>query len=107
MTDPNITAQELSHLLEKQEDVFLLDVRSEEEFEFCKIVDSVNIPLTILVQNLQKIDQDRLVVTICHHGHRSFKAMMILQELGIHNVKNLKGGIDAWSTNIDPTVKRY
>lgn len=98
---------DLSELLESDHSVFLLDVREEEEFDFCKIIGSVNIPLINLVQNLQKIDQDKLVVTICHHGHRSLKAAMTLKDLGFCDVRNLKGGIDAWSTNIDPEVKRY
>ena len=107
MTDLTIDVQELYEMMEKGEKVLLLDVREENEFQFCKISGSLNVPLTLLVQSLDKVDTGQFVVTVCHHGHRSLKAALILKEFGVQNVKSLSGGVDAWSTHIDPTVKRY
>lgn len=107
MLSADITPHELSELIEQGQEIFMLDVRDPSEFEFCQILGSINIPLTNLMQDLHKIDQNLPIVTICHHGYRSNQAAYILRENGFCNVANLKGGIDAWSQNIDPTVKRY
>ena len=103
----DITSFELSELLEKGESLFLLDIREPCEFELAQIPGSVNVPLTDLVQNLQKLQHSLPIVTICHYGYRSQQAAFILKEHGFIQVVNLKGGIDAWSQHIDPTVKRY
>lgn len=113
MEDLTITAQELQALLNaekegtEKEKILLLDVRREDEFNFCKISGSVNVPLTLLMESLHKIDQDRPIITVCHHGVRSMKAAIMLKELGFSQVKSLHGGIDTWSKDIDSFIQRY
>jgi rhodanese-related sulfurtransferase len=46
-------------------------------------------------------------VTHCHHGARSLKALEILKAAGFSKVRSLRGGIDAWAVNVDPTLPRY
>ncbi len=102
-----ITSEELFDLLQKNSDVVLIDVREEDEFNLCKINGSINLPLRHLVQNLQKIEQEKPLVTICHHGVRSMQAAILLKEYGFNNVASLKGGLDNWATTVDLTMPRY
>lgn len=107
LLETEIDTKDLKKFLDEKEKVFLLDVRTHEENNICQIVDSVNVPLTNLSQNLDKIPKDFLVVTICHHGIRSLKAAMILKQNGYDNVLSLEGGIHAWALHIEPTMSKY
>ncbi len=102
-----LNPQELKTLMDSGEKILLLDVRESDEYNFCKIFGSFNFPLTTLLQNLDKIDSNMPIVTICHHGIRSMKALMILKENGFENIASLRGGVEAWALAIDPTMKRY
>ena len=87
----------------------LLDVRTPEEFEKARIEGARLVPLAELPARLGELDEwrDRPVVVHCHHGGRSAKACEILQEAGFAEVRNLSGGIEAWSLTVDPAVARY
>ncbi len=104
-----ITTIELRKKLIAREKVFLLDVRDEYEASIASIGGTL-IPLNSLPERVHEIPgtkQDELVV-YCHVGGRSFYAVEYLRDHhGYTNVKNLIGGIDAWSLEIDPEVKRY
>jgi rhodanese-related sulfurtransferase len=91
----------------------LLDVREPWEFELARIADSINIPMSTLggrveeVRALQETAADAPVVVICHHGSRSMHCAQFLSSQGLDKLINLSGGIDAWSTRVDPAVPRY
>ena len=86
---------------------FLLDVREPHEHDTCRIEGSTLIPMSGLRERLAEIPKDREVVVHCHHGGRSAQVAGYLLQNGWTDVKNLAGGIDAWSTDIDPKVPRY
>ena len=65
------------------------------------------IPLNRLPERLAELDSSREIVLHCHHGQRSMRALEMLRRSGFRKLKNLRGGIDAWSTEVDPTVPRY
>ena len=90
----------------------LLDVREPWEFETARIGRSVNIPMSTLVARMDEVralqpSADTPVVVICHHGMRSMQCARYLASQGVERLINLTGGIDAWSTQIDPTVPSY
>ena len=102
-----ITVRELKDRLDKGDKVFLLDVREPHEYSLAKIEGSVLIPLGELPTSLEKLNQDAEIVALCKMGMRSADAVMFLLQQGFSNVKNLIGGIDAWSVEIDQSVPRY
>jgi adenylyltransferase/sulfurtransferase len=102
-----ITVRELKDRLDKGDKIFLLDVREPWEYSMAKIEGSELIPLGTLPQSLDKIDKDAEIVAYCHHGMRSADAAGFLLQQGYPKVKNLVGGIDAWSIQVDPNVPRY
>jgi adenylyltransferase/sulfurtransferase len=102
-----ITPRELKERLDKGEKIFLLDVREPWEHSLAKIDGSVLIPLGTIPQSLDKLDHDAEIVAYCHHGMRSGDAAAFLLQQGFKDVKNLIGGIDAWSIQVDPNVPRY
>ena len=104
---PTITPRELKDQLGKGEKVFLLDVREPWEYALAKLEGSQLIPLGTLPQSLGKLDRNAEIVAYCHHGMRSADAVGFLLQQGFPQVKNLVGGIDAWSVQVDPTVPRY
>ena len=103
----SITPQELKGRLDKGDKIFLLDVREDWEYSLAKLEGSVLVPLGTLPQSLGKIDRDAEIVAYCHHGMRSADATDLLLQQGFPNVKNLVGGIDAWSVQVDASVPRY
>lgn len=102
-----ITPRELKDRLDKGDKLFILDVREPWEYSMAKIEGSVLIPLGTLPQSLDKLDRNTEIVAHCHHGMRSTDAVGFLLQQGFANVKNLVGGIDAWSIQVDSTVPRY
>ena len=104
---PTITPSELKDKLKSGEKVLLLDVREPWEYALAKLEGSQLIPLGTLPQSLGKLDRNAEIVAYCHHGMRSADAVGFLLQQGFPQVKNLVGGIDAWSVQVDPTVPRY
>ena len=102
-----ITVRELKDRLDKGEQVFLLDVREPHEFSMARIEGSTLIPLGTLPNSLNQLDPADEIVALCHKGMRSADAVGFLLQQGFSNVKNLVGGIEAWSVEIDPSVPRY
>ncbi len=102
-----ITVRELKTRLDNKEPVFLLDVREPHEYALAKLDGSVLIPLGELPNSLSQLDQNAEIVAYCHKGMRSADAVGFLLQQGFANVKNLIGGIEAWSIEIDQSVPRY
>ncbi len=102
-----ITVRALKDRLDKGDKVFLLDVREPHEFSMAKIEGSTLIPLGTLPQSLNQLDPTDEIVALCHKGMRSADAVGFLLQQGFSDVKNLIGGIEAWSVEIDHSVPRY
>jgi adenylyltransferase/sulfurtransferase len=101
------TVEELKTRLDRQERVFILDVRNPEEYQICRIPGSTLIPLPDLPNRLRELDPDREMVVHCKSGLRSAKAVAFLREQGFRKLKNLKGGILAWADKVDPSMPKY
>ena len=103
---PEITVTELKQKMDSGEDVNVLDVREPHEYEVANIGVKL-IPLGELPQRLAELDQSENFAIHCKSGARSAKAVKLLQDAGFENVYNVKGGITAWSEEIDPSVPKY
>jgi adenylyltransferase/sulfurtransferase len=102
-----ITGPQLKARWDRGDRPFLLDVRNPEEWEICRLPGATLIPLPDLPNRMGELDPNREIVIQCKVGGRSAKAVDFLRQRGFKNVKNLVGGIDAWSVNVDPSVPRY
>jgi sulfur-carrier protein adenylyltransferase/sulfurtransferase len=104
-----ISAQELVRELQKANPPLLLDVREPEEHELVALPDSRLIPLGQILDRAGEIDawKDKEIVVYCHHGIRSLHAIARLSSLGFTELRNLSGGIDAWSREVDASIRRY
>lgn len=85
----------------------LLDVREPWEFELAHIAGAQHIPMREIPQRVDEIDRSHPTVVICHHGVRSLQVVAFLERMGYNNLHNLTGGIDAWSREVDPSVRVY
>lgn len=103
----SILPKELKARIDKGDKLVLLDVREPWENSLAKLDGSILIPLGTLPQSLSKLDKNTEIIAYCHHGMRSADATGFLLQQGFPNVKNLVGGIDAWSIQVDGTVPRY
>jgi len=102
-----IDARELKAMQDRGEDFVLVDVREPHEFEIARIPGARLIPLGSLPARVSELDTSRTVVLQCHHGQRSMRALEFLHQAGFRKLKNLRGGIEAWSRHVDPGVPRY
>ena len=101
-----VSARGAKELVDKGE-VALLDVRNPEEWQITHLEGAKFIPLDDLLGRANELDSAQPYVVYCHHGTRSAKAIAGLQKLGFKKLKNMAGGIDSWSTTVDPEVPRY
>ena len=101
-----MTVEELKSKIDSKVELNLLDVRDPEEFQYANI-GGIHIPLDQLTQRYSELDPSKEWIVICHHGMRSAHAVGFLRNAGFEKVHNLSGGIEAWSTQIDPAVPRY
>jgi adenylyltransferase/sulfurtransferase len=107
-----MTVQELKQLMDSDRDSFvLLDVRNPNEYEIAKIDGSVLIPLSEIedgsgIAKVKELANGHPLIAHCKLGGRSAKALNLLKEAGIEGT-NLKGGIIAWSQEIDPSIPQY
>jgi sulfur-carrier protein adenylyltransferase/sulfurtransferase len=102
-----IGAVELKALMDQGEEIEILDVRNPEEYEIARIPGSKLIPLPELTARMNELDQTRDLVVHCLAGVRSARAVDQLLHAGFRRVRNLKGGIKAWSQEVDPSVPQY
>jgi rhodanese-related sulfurtransferase len=109
MLDFEITPADLAtQLKEPVNKPLLLDVRERWEFLTAKIDGSLLIPMgEIPSRAFQELDPETHIVTICHAGVRSMNVCVWLRNQGFEKVQSLRGGIDAWSTEVDSLVPRY
>jgi len=103
-----ITATELKERLDKGDDLQIIDVREPNEYEVARLEGSKLIPLGQIVNRKGEIDESRETIVHCKLGGRSAKAIEALQRAGFTGrLVNLKGGITAWSNEVDASVPRY
>jgi sulfur-carrier protein adenylyltransferase/sulfurtransferase len=103
-----ITATELKERLDKGEDIQIIDVREPNEYAYARIPNSVHIPLGQILNRVSEIDPARETVVHCKMGGRSARAIEALKQAGFPGkLSNLKGGITAWSNDVDPSVPKY
>jgi adenylyltransferase/sulfurtransferase len=103
-----ITATELNELLQSGADVQLIDVRQPAEHNFARIPGAKLIPLGEILNRMDEIDQSRETIIHCKMGGRSAQAIQALERAGFKgNLRNLRGGITAWSNDVDPKVPKY
>jgi rhodanese-related sulfurtransferase len=107
MLDYEISPTEAVELL-KEKKARLIDVRELWEFQTASIADSVLMPMGDVPSRAnQELDPDERLVVLCHHGMRSLNATVWLRNQGFEQAQSLRGGIDAWSSEVDPTIPRY
>jgi molybdopterin/thiamine biosynthesis adenylyltransferase/rhodanese-related sulfurtransferase/molybdopterin converting factor small subunit len=103
-----INVAELNDLLKTNSETQVIDVREPYEFDIARIPNTKLIPLAQVVLRAKEIDSSRTAIIHCRSGVRSAKAIRALQETGYKGrLLNLKGGILAWSDEIDPSVPKY
>ena len=106
---PQLTPGELARWREDatREAPVLVDVREPWEFELCRIDGSRLVPLGELPRRVDELPRDRPLVMVCHTGRRSQNAAMFLAQSGFADVRNLKGGVEGWALEVDPSMRRY
>jgi rhodanese-related sulfurtransferase len=105
---PEISATELKQRLDSGEDIQIIDVREAHEVAVAKLPNAAHIPLGQVINRMSEIDPNRETVVHCKMGGRSAKAIEALKRSGFSgNLLNLKGGITAWSNEVDPSVPKY
>lgn len=103
-----ISATELKRRLDAGEDIQLIDVRQPEEHNFASISGAKLIPLGEMLKRVDELDPARDTVIHCKMGMRSARAVEALERAGYKGkLMNLKGGITAWSNEVDPKVPKY
>src|ERR1039457_2321007 len=104
MLDYEISPTETAALLAEKK-ARLIDVREPWEFETARIDDSVLMPMgDVPARAHQELDPEEHLVVLCHHGMRSMNVTVWLRNQGFEQVQSLRGGIDAWSVEVDPAV---
>ena len=103
--DMEVTVQQASELV-KAGKAQLVDVRSREEWDTVHIEGSTFLTQEVM-HEIGSWPREQLVIFVCHHGVRSLDAAAYFAGHGLENVRSLRGGIDAWSRDVDPNLPRY
>ena len=104
---PEITPITLKRMMDEGRPFRLVDVREPHEFDICRIPGSVLIPLGDVPKRMNELDSAEEIVVHCRSGQRSARAVELLRKSGFRRIHNLKGGILAWSDQVDPSVPKY
>ena len=104
---PTIDVEELARKLEAGEDFILLDVREAHELEISRLDPCVHIPMAEVVWRSREITPDTEICVLCRTGNRSGTITQALMLRGFTNVRNVKGGINAYAMLIDQTITVY
>ena len=104
---PTIEVEDLRNLMQTSDKPTIVDVREDWEYALCHVDGSIHMPLSTLASEYMNLPTDKPIVVMCHHGGRSAKAVVFLQQQEIAGAINLKGGIHAWAQRIDPSMKTY
>ena len=102
-----LSVEQLQQWREENKPLVLLDVREDNEVAFANISGHTHIPMNLVPLRQNELPDGLPIVVYCHHGMRSMQVAMFLEHAGFEEIYNLSGGIEAWSTQIDPQVPRY
>jgi sulfur-carrier protein adenylyltransferase/sulfurtransferase len=103
----DLEVTEVKAMIDSGEDFILVDVREPHEYQIASIPKATLIPLGQLPMRLSELPKDANIVCHCKSGMRSAKAVDLLKQNGYSRVRNMKGGILAWSDKVDPSVPKY
>jgi rhodanese-related sulfurtransferase len=107
MLDYEISPAEAA-ILARENKAKLIDVREPWEFATARIDGSVPMPMDeVPARAHQEFDPDERLIVVCHHGMRSMNVAVWLRNQGFEQAQSVRGGIDAWSAEVDPKVGRY
>ncbi len=107
MLDYEISPRDAAQLF-KEKQARIIDVREPWEFTAAHIQGSVPMPMgEVPARAHQELDPDERLLLLCHYGVRSMNVTVWLRNQGFEQAQSLRGGIDAWSVEVDPTVSRY
>jgi len=104
---PEIGPQEVKRMIDEKRNFVLIDVREPHEYQICRIPGSTLIPLGEVPKRVHELDSASEIVVHCRSGQRSARAVEFLMKAGFQKIHNLKGGILAWSDQVDPSVPKY
>nr|WP_199105227.1 rhodanese-like domain-containing protein [Aquitalea palustris] len=104
-----ITASDLAAWLADAgaEQPVLLDVREDWEVQLARIPGSLHIPMNLIPLRMSELPDDQTIVTVCHHGVRSYQVGLYLANAGFEQVLSLRGGVEAWACDVDPAMAHY
>ncbi len=103
----DLTPRQLAERLRELNPPLLLDVRQPVERQIAELPGALMIPLDQLPERLEELHPGQEMVVYCRAGHRSSRAVEFLRAAGFERVFNLRGGINAWSREVDPSVRQY
>lgn len=110
----HIHPSDLTNWLQKMQvngQAVVLDVREPHELQIASVkpdgFELIHIPMGTIPPRLQELDPNRPVACLCHHGGRSMQVASFLERCGFSHVANITGGINAWSSQVDPSIARY
>ena len=102
----DLTPQEFKDYL-VDDDVALVDVREQWEFDICQIKGAILKPMGEITKSYVNLNKDSKIALYCHSGIRSMHVADFLLSQGFQSLANLQGGIEAWTKEIDTTLERY
>lgn len=103
----DISVEELARRRGVDADLTIVDIREPWEIEICSLPEAQLIPLRAIAADPSLIPRDREVVLVCHAGGRSDQLATFLTARGYDRVRSLRGGLDQWAIDIDPSMTRY
>jgi sulfur-carrier protein adenylyltransferase/sulfurtransferase len=107
VADGEISASEAAAARTRDQAIVLVDVREPFEWDIAHVDGARHIPLRELPARLRELDGHADVLVYCHHGSRSRQAVELLKAAGFSKARNVRGGIDAWAVEVDPSLGRY
>lgn len=103
-----ITPEDVKGRLDRAERFTLLDVREPWEFETARIEGARLMPMGDVPSRAhQELDPEDAIIVVCHHGVRSMNVTVWLRQQGFEKARSMRGGIDAWSRQVDHNVPVY
>jgi rhodanese-related sulfurtransferase len=105
-----ISPADVKRIVDAGEKVFLIDVREPFEHAVARIEGAELVPMNTVPAQLQHLDaqaDEGTLIVFCHHGMRSLNVVNWLRQQGVEACQSMAGGIERWSTEIDPSVPRY
>jgi rhodanese-related sulfurtransferase len=103
----DLNPPEVKKMLDDNKKIRLIDVREDWEYRIAHIENSELMPMSNFIKHVDMLKEDEEIILYCHTGVRSANICRFLADKGFRNLINLKGGIEAWSNEVDQSVPRY